>query len=153
MSDGNFDDSAGEPLDEIGDDARPWNIYFLSLVDPADPTRDFERVKVGYTKDDVETRIEQLQTGNPYQLRCEESFAAPAPVARLVEHWVLRTNAVRVAQREWLRLGRHEIPALAESARRERQRFADIVESRARWSQTLSDGKERQPGTDELRLH
>src|SRR5262249_21254403 len=47
----------------------------------------------------------------------------------------------------------HEIPALAESARRERQRFADIVESRARWSQTLSDGKERQPGTDELRLH
>jgi len=57
-SDGNQGESPGP--------AEASNVYFLSLVDPAAPDRDFERLKVGITKDDVEERIGGLQTGNPH---------------------------------------------------------------------------------------
>src|SRR5258708_3945526 len=126
-------------------------VYFLSLVDPADPGRDFELVKVGITKKDVERRIEQLQTGNPYQIRCEASF--PSPVARQVEHWIHRTNAANVVQLEWLRLARAQIPGLVQTARRESERLSRIAEATARWNQSLSNGTNRQPSAYELRIH
>ena len=67
-----------------------WHVYFLGLVDPGDPQRDFGLVKVGITRGAVERRIEHLQTGNPYRIRCEASFQSP--VARAVESWVHRTR-------------------------------------------------------------
>src|SRR3989442_7575140 len=126
-------------------------VYFLSLVDPANPSRDFELVKVGITGKDVERRIEQLQTGNPYQIRCDASFRSP--VARQVEHWVHRTNASRVAQLEWLRLARAQIPDLVQTAKREGERLARIAEAMVRWHQSPSNGIERQPSAKERRLH
>lgn len=131
--------------------AGPWQVYFLSLIDPADPGRDFGLVKIGITKNDVEIRIEHLQTGNPYQIRCEASFRSP--VARQVEHWVHRTNASRVAQLEWLRLARSEIPDLVMTSKREGERLARIAEAMTRWSHSKSNGKERQPSAGEKRLH
>ena len=151
-----YDESAlgaGESPDAIdtAESAEPWYVYFLSLVDPANPTRDFELVKVGVTKNDVERRIEQLQTGNPYQIRCEASFLTP--VARQVEHWVHRTNASRVAQLEWLRVPRQEIQDLVAAARREAERLARIAEAMARWSQCTSNGKSRPASAEENQLH
>lgn len=151
-----YDDSAfgvGDSPDEIDTDRSigPWYVYFLSLVDPANPARDFELVKVGITKNDVERRIEQLQTGNPYQIRCEASFLTP--VAREVEHWVHRTNASRVAQLEWLRFPRREIQDLVAGARCEAERLARIAEARARWSERASNGKSRPASAEESQLH
>ena len=151
-----YDDSAfgvGESAGGIdtGESAEPWYLYFLSLVDPATPSRDFGLIKVGITKNDVERRIEQLQTGNPYQIRCEASF--PTPVARQVEHWVHRTNASRVAQLEWLRVPRHEIPDLVVAAQLEAERLAHIAEAKARWSQQASNGETCPASAEETRLH
>jgi hypothetical protein len=71
--DSDFDESPG-----VGAVAEPSNVYFLSLVDPADPDRDFSLVKVGFTTNDVEKRIAQLQRnldaamlGNPGGLHDE----------------------------------------------------------------------------------
>jgi hypothetical protein len=151
-----YDDSTfslGESADELAtvESAEPWYVYFLSLVDPANPDRDFELVKVGITKNDVERRIEQLQTGNPYQIRCEASFLTP--VARQVEHWVHRTNASRVAQLEWLRVPRQEIQNLVTITRCEAERLAHIAEARARWSQQTSNGQSRSASVKESQLH
>jgi hypothetical protein len=131
--------------------AELWNVYFLSLIDPATPDRDFGLVKVGITKNEVESRIEHLQTGNPYQLRCEASF--PSPVARQVENWIHRTNAARVAQLEWLRLMRSEIPDLVKAAQEKAGQFADTARAQARWSRSRSNGLERPPSDEERRLH
>src|SRR6266849_1297366 len=112
-----------EPLErDVEMLTESWNVYFLSIVDPARPQQDFGRVKVGITKNDVEWRIAQLQTGNPYQIRCEAAFATR--VAREVEHWIHRTNASRLVHLEWLRLTRPEIPDLVRAAREEEKRFA-----------------------------
>jgi hypothetical protein len=77
MSIDDFDDEEDSESPEVG------QIYFLTLVDSAEPNRDFGLVKVGVTKGAVERRIEHLQTGNPYRIRCEASFQSP--VARAVE--------------------------------------------------------------------
>src|SRR5437773_2079627 len=151
-----YDDSAfgaGESDGEIdtGESAEPWYVYFLSLVDLASPTQDLELVKVGITRNDVERRIEQLQTGNPYQIRCEASFLTP--VARQVEHWVHRTNASRVAQLEWLRVPRQRVPDLVAAAQCEAERLAHIAEARARWSQHASNGQARPASDEEAKLH
>ena len=142
-----FDDD----FDDVEDFASPelWHVYFLSLVDPGDPNRDFGLVKVGITKGAVERRIEHLQTGNPYRIRCEASFQSP--VARAVESWVHHTRHVEYL--EWLRLPRSEINALVEETKRESERLASITEAMARWSLIESNGKERSPSAEETRLH
>jgi hypothetical protein len=131
--------------------AELWHVYFLSLVDLTSPVRDLELVKVGITKNDVERRIEQLQTGNPYQIRREASFRTS--VARQVERWVHRTNVSRVAQLEWLRLSRLEIADLVKAAEREAERLAQIAQAKARWSQSRSNSKERPACAEERHLH
>ena len=147
----NFEDSEWLAETPGAEGINTWQVYFLSIVDPTTPSRDFALVKVGITKNDVERRIEQLQTGNPYQIRCESSFRSPA--ARQVERWVHRTNASRIAQLEWLRLKRSEIPHLVETAKRESERLALIARSIAQWSHLESRGIERQASRDEERLH
>jgi len=145
------DDRMSDIEDSPGDSMELWYVYLPCLVDPTNPARDFELVKVGITKNDVERRIEQLQTGNPYQLRCEASFLTTA--ARQVEHWVHRTNASRVAQLEWLRVPRQEIQALVAAARCEAERLAHIVEARTHWSQQASNAQTRSASAEEHHLH
>ncbi len=146
-----FDDAHDEMSSDK--DVGLWNVYFLSLRNPREPAHDFGLVKVGFTKKDVEKRIEQLQTGNPYQIVCEDRFSAPAFVARQVEHWIHRTNASSIEKLEWLRLRRSEIAAFVELAKQQAERLADIAAAKARWSQSESNGKERPPEPAELRLH
>lgn len=137
---------------EQADDAQltgSARIYFLTLVDPANPDRDFGLVKVGITRGAVERRIENLQTGNPYRIQCADSFQSP--VASAVECWVHRTH--RVAHLEWLQLRRPEIQGLVNEAKLESERLARIAESTARWSQVESNGTARKPSADEVRLH
>lgn len=153
MRDDESDFDAVESLEETNDAEtyRPGHVYFLSLVDQADPARDFGLVKVGFTTSDVEKRIAQLQTGNPYQIRCEFSF--PSPVARHVENWLHRSSATRGYQLEWLKLVRSDIPGLVEAAKRESERFASIADAMMRWVKSESNGRERQPSAQEQRLH
>jgi hypothetical protein len=130
---------------------EPGDVYFLSLVNLADSDHDFRRVKVGYTGGDVERRIAQLQTGNPYQLRCESYF--PSPVARQLENWVHRANASQMRHLEWLELTRAEIPALVAAAQEQAIRLAEVAEASARWSRCVSNGEGRPPVGQERDIH
>ncbi len=77
------------------------NVYFLAMHNPADPMHDFGLVKVGVTDSDVAARIAQLQTGNPYELRCLGIFETSCALE--VEHFVHRTHAAEMHNLEWLR--------------------------------------------------
>lgn len=127
------------------------SVYFLSMHNPADSARDFGLVKVGITDGDVADRIAQLQTGNPYELRCIDAFETSC--AREVEHFVHRTHAEQMQQLEWLRWPRDGVAQLvaeaSEAARRieSRKSKEDGLVSRA------SNGKERRADSEELNLH
>ena len=135
--------------DEPQSDGGLWHLYFLTLVDPLDPDRDFGLVKVGITKGAVERRIENLQTGNPFRLRYTDSFQSP--VARALECWIHRTH--HMAHLEWLRLSHAEIPALVAKAQVENVRLCEIADARARWSLTESNGTVRSPSAAEIQVH
>lgn len=65
MPDDESDFDTGKSTEEMDDTGASalWQVYFLSLADPSDPDHSFDLVKVGITKNDVDRRIEQLQTG------------------------------------------------------------------------------------------
>jgi hypothetical protein len=139
------DDFDGEDSDSFA----PWQVYFLTLSDPADRERDFGLVKVGITRGAVERRIASLQTGNPYQIRCEATITSPQ--GRAVESWIHRTRDAK--HLEWLRLPRTEIGVLVEEAKRESDRLVMIAEAEARWKTVPSNGRMRQPSLKEREVH
>lgn len=134
---------------EEPDSQESWQIYFLTLSDPARKDHDFELVKVGITKGAVERRIASLQTGNPYQIRCEATFTSSQ--GRAVESWIHRTRNVK--HLEWLRLRRNEIGELVEEAKRENERLVQIADAEKRWKTVESNGKVRPPSAVEQELH
>jgi hypothetical protein len=152
-------DEDGEQRDEVGDGVpavgvehadSPY-VYFLSLEDPDDPVRDLQRVKVGITKNDVEKRIAQLQTGNPYAIRCLEAFRTS--VARQVEHWVHRTHAAKLVNVEWLRIPRGDVAALVAAAQKEARRLGRIARNIDKWNSTCSNGRERASSKRQLDIY
>ncbi|XXY50117.1 GIY-YIG nuclease family protein [Sorangium sp. So ce269] len=127
------------------------SVYFLILCDPADSARDFGLVKVGFTDGDVADRIAQLQTGNPYELRCADTIETA--YAREVEHFVHRTHAEKMQQLEWLRWPRDRIAQLVDETR-EAARRIDARKSREMGIvMHPSNGEERRPDREEFKLH
>src|SRR5579864_825613 len=100
-------------------------VYFLSMQDAADIGYDFGFIKVGITDGDVAARIAHLQTGNPHDLRCLASFDTSS--ASEVEHFIHRTHATRMHNREWSRW-RRDIGGLVQEA----QAAASAFEGRKR---------------------
>jgi hypothetical protein len=84
---------------DVGSGMLP-KVYFLVMSDPREPARDLGLVKVGITRGDVAGRILSLQTGNPYDLHCFDSF--DTLWANEVEHFMHRTHAKEMHKNEWL---------------------------------------------------
>jgi hypothetical protein len=127
------------------------SLYFLIMYDPAAPERDFGLVKVGVTDGDVADRIAQLQTGNPYELRCVAYFESPQ--ARAVEHFIHRAHATDMHQLEWLRCYRAKVPDLVDEARTAARRIERAKEREDRIIARVSNGRERRPTPEEAELH
>jgi hypothetical protein len=142
-----FDDDDVDTDDACSTES--WRVYFLTLSDPSRQGHDFELVKVGITKGEVERRIANLQTGNPYRIRYEASFTSTQ--GRAVESWIHRTNNLK--HLEWIKLPRNQIPRLVEEARRESDRLVNIAEAEARWKTVESTGRIRLPAATDLELH
>lgn len=142
-----FDDDDNSDADDLQSHA-PACVYFLSLVDPLNPNRDFGLVKVGITKGAVETRIGHLQTGNPYRIQIEGEIRTP--VAPQLERWLHSTE--EVAHLEWLRLTRDRVQPLIEKARAENERLCEIASARAHWAGAISNGNERPCSSEEARI-
>lgn len=126
-------------------------IYFLVMHDPADPSRDFGLVKVGITDQDVAQRVSELQTGNPFELRCAGTIETSH--ARQVEHFIHRAHAARMQHREWLRWPRMELEVLFETAREAARRIEDRKAKEQLLAKVESNGCERRPDRKERGLH
>jgi hypothetical protein len=126
-------------------------VYFFMMHDPADPDRDFQQVKVGITSGDVARRIAQLQTGNPWELRCVDSFETPC--ARVVEHFVHRTHAEKMQHLEWLRWPRSEVHKLIAEAKQAARRLEERASREDRFAAQPSNGIVRRPSREEIDLH
>jgi len=126
-------------------------VYFFILYDPADPPRDFGLVKVGITDGDVADRIGQLQTGNPWELRCVDAFETSC--ARQVEHFVHRTHAAKMQQLEWLRWPRDTLRALIDEAREAARRIEERKAKESRIVALETNGQERRPDSQDITLH
>ncbi len=126
-------------------------VYFFMMHDPADPQRDFQQVKVGITGGDVARRIAQLQTGNPFELRCVDSFETPC--ARRVEHFLHRTHAAKMQHLEWLRWPRSEVHELIDEAKQAARRIEERASREERFASQPSNGIVRRPSREEIDLH
>jgi hypothetical protein len=127
------------------------NVYFLVMRTSADPGHDFGFVKVGITDGDVADRIASLQTGNPHELRCIHSFETSC--AREVEHFMHRTHAADMHNREWLRCPAGEVSDLFEKAKEAAVRFENRKSKEDTFRRSASNGKERRAEPEEIRLH
>lgn len=126
-------------------------LYFLAMHNPADFAYDFGLIKVGVTDSDVAARIAQLQTGNPYELRCLGSFETPCALE--VEHFVHRTHAAEMHNLEWLRWPRDEIRALVEKAQTAARRFEERKSKEESVKSRASNGQTRRAEPNEIKLH
>ena len=103
---------------------KPGHVYFLRMVD-ASGRYEFPYVKVGITEGAVPRRIDQLQTGNPFEIVAWDSFASEA--AQLVERHIHHTYAQRRVRLEWLHFEESELAALVLAARS----YSDEVSQKA----------------------
>src|SRR5579872_3894090 len=126
-------------------------VYFLVMHNPADSAHDFRLVKIGVTDGDVHDRIAQLQTGNPFELRCAHAFETSCP--RQVEHFMHRTHAAEMHNLEWLRCPGDQISILVENAKEAARRFEDRKAKEDACRLRPSNGKERRADRQEFQLH
>jgi len=126
-------------------------VYFLGMRNPADETHDFRLVKVGVTAGDVAIRVAQLQTGNPFELRCLSTFETTC--ARQVEHFIHRAHAADMQNLEWIRRSQAEVAVLVEQARAAAQRFEERKRIEDEIKTLPSAGHARRADAHEIRLH
>ncbi|MGA2593595.1 MAG: GIY-YIG nuclease family protein [Bryobacteraceae bacterium] len=127
------------------------HIYFLVMRDPRNAEHDFGLVKVGITEGDVLQRAAALQTGNPYDLLCFDSFETPWP--REVEHFMHRTHAKEMLKAEWLRWSRDDLPNLVDEAKKEARRIEDRKSKEQAYTALASNGQVRRATPHEFDLH
>ena len=127
------------------------NVYFLVMHESSQPSHDFGFVKVGITDGDVAARIASLQTGNPHELRCVRSFETSC--AREVEHYIHRTHATEMHNREWLACHTAAISALFEEAQVAARRFEDRKAQVDAVRDRESNGRTRRADLGEMALH
>jgi len=112
---------------------------------------DFGLVKLGITLGDVAARVASLQTGNPYDLRCFDSFETPWAVE--VEHFMHRTHARNMFRNEWMLCSRGSIATLVDEAEAAAWRIGVRNGKEQRYSQETSSGVTRPASSEDRRLH
>jgi len=135
---------------DVGSGMVP-KVYFLVMNDPREPARDLGLVKVGITRGDVAGRILSLQTGNPYDLHCFDSF--DTLWASDVEHFMHRTHAKEMHKNEWLTWPRSGLASLVTEARDAARRIGERKSREQDCLSRVSNGNSRRASPSEKRLH
>jgi hypothetical protein len=135
---------------DVGSGMLP-KVYFLVMSDPREPARDLGLVKVGITRGDVAGRILSLQTGNPYDLHCFDSF--DTLWANEVEHFMHRTHAKEMHKNEWLTWPRSGLASLVAEARDAARRIGERKSREQDCLSRVSNGNLRRASPGEKRLH
>lgn len=126
-------------------------VYFLVMKEPGASERDFGLVKIGITSGDVLHRVTQLQTGNPFDLVCFDSFDTPWP--RQVEHFLHRTHASEMQQPEWLRCSREDLSGLVRRAREVARQIEERKSKELPFLTQQSNGQTRRATPAEFQVH
>jgi len=132
-------------------DLPQGHVYFLVMKEPGESGRDFGLVKVGITWGDVLHRVSQLQTGNPFDIACFDSFATSWP--RQVEHFMHRAHASDMQQPEWLRCRREDLSELVRRAREVARQIEERKSKELPFLTQQSNGQTRRATLPEFELH
>jgi Meiotically up-regulated gene 113 len=127
------------------------HVYFLMMRKPADSGHDFGLVKIGVTWGDVLHRVAKLQTGNPFDLVCFDSFETPWP--RQVEHFLHRTHAVDMQQPEWLKCSRDDLDLLVRRAKDAARQIEERKLKELPFLTQQSNGQTRRATSAEFDVH
>jgi hypothetical protein len=117
----------------------PGILYFLQL-EPIGDFGPFPFYKLGYTKDNVETRINQLKTGNPFIISVKDHFHSEA--AGHIELKLHRKYQKNNQNLEWFRFDSEDvINEVIEQARKWDAELRDVVTKVRELDDTVSNGQ------------
>lgn len=126
------------------------HVYFLVMKNSGESEDSPDLVKIGITSKDVVERVATLQTGNPYDLRCFDSFDTPWPSA--VEHFMHRTHAPDMQRNEWLRWKLGDLPRLVDEAKEAASRIGHRKSKEEDYRKQASNGQTRRAAPEDVRL-
>jgi hypothetical protein len=113
--------------------------------------RDLPYVKIGITEGEVEERIEQLQTGNPYRLVPHALLWSEA--AQLVERHLHKVCAEERVRLEWFRLAPERLGALLDDAERFNAEIGPAAKRVRELDRTPCVAEPRAPEAGDRALH
>tara|TARA_R100000995_G_scaffold22436_1_gene9596 strand:- start:790 stop:1839 length:1050 start_codon:yes stop_codon:yes gene_type:complete len=117
----------------------PGILYFLEL-EPIDSYGPFPFYKLGYTKDDVKDRINQLKTGNPFTIIAKDFFHSEA--AGHIELKLHRKYQKNNQNLEWFRFDSEaEINEVIQQARMWDAELKDVVTTVRELDIVVSNGE------------
>ena len=129
---------------------KPGNVYFLELLDPS-KTFDFPFYKIGITENDVSSRIDQLQTGNPFKILRHNSLNSQA--MEMVEKYLHNLYSSNRIRREWFRFNSEELSSVLKEAERYNSEINSLIESVNEFDTEPSNGKIIEPNTETTNIH
>jgi len=111
-----------------------------------------EFIKIGKASGTVETRIKQLQTGNPRRIESVQCFKTPnQQIAHDVEGYLHSTfNRSRVAGGEWFMLDQDQVNQACTLAPAACMRYTERERGVTSFQSVLQIGDQRQPSQEEL---
>jgi hypothetical protein len=95
--------------------------------------------------------VASLQTGNPYDLRCFDTFETPWP--NEVENFMHRSHAGDMFRNEWMRCTRNSLPNLVDEAKAAAVRIGVRNDKEERCAGQPSNGEFRPVTSEDRRLH
>ena len=129
---------------------KPGNVYFLELLDPS-KTFDFPFYKIGITENEVSSRIDQLQTGNPFKILRHNSLNSQA--MEMVEKYLHNLYSSNRIRREWFRFNSNEISSVLKEAERYNSEINSLIESVNEFDTEPSNGKIIEPNAETTDIH
>jgi hypothetical protein len=129
---------------------KQGHIYFLGMKDPTGE-QDFTHYKIGITDGTVLDRINQLQTGNPFEIFEYESFHSQA--AQLIELQLHKRWAQERVRLEWFKLTKDQLAAIIKEARDYEQQIGEKAVRVRQFDQQPSNGQLLPPSESVLELH
>lgn len=129
---------------------KPGNVYFLELLDPS-KNFDFPFYKIGITENEVSSRIDQLQTGNPFKILRHNSLNSQA--MEMVEKYLHNLYSSNRIRREWFRFNPKELSSVLKEAKRYNSEINTLIESVSEFDTEPSNGKQIEPSTETTEIH
>ena len=129
---------------------NPGIIYFLTLKDTRGK-RSSNYYKIGITDESVEKRINQLQTGNPYQIVKYNAFHSDT--AQLIEQYLHKKYAQKRVRFEWFTFKEDELIVAIEEAKSYNSKISKLAKKVRELDQKSSNGKVVPPTKKSRGLH